>query len=139
MEFGEPLLLLYLILCLQVTAPLFGTVALIVIRFAMKDRQLTRNILYTVAAVGLVWFLWPIAQLIYGAVFICRECPGLVFPTASELILFMLGSSARLLLLFGIPCGFVAAFLVVVPATLVARRLRLPPTGTPNALNHSGT
>ena len=133
MEFAEPILLLYLVLCLQITAPLFGTVALILIRFALKDRQLTRNILYTVAAVGLAWLLSPIAQLTYGAVFICRECPGLVFPTVSELIRFMLGSSARLLLLFGIPCGFVVAFLVVVPATLVARRLRHPPTGTPNA------
>ena len=132
MEFAEPILLLYFVLCLQLTALLFGTVALLVIRFALKDMQLTKNILYTVGAVALLWFLWPIAQFTYGAVLMCRERPGLVFPTASDLIRSMLGFSARLLT-FGIPCGFIVAFLVVVPATLVARRLRHPPAGTPNA------
>ncbi len=123
MEFGETIPLFFLTLCLLISAPLVGIIALLVIRFAFKDKQLTKNILYTILAVSLLWFVWPIGQLVYAAILICRECPGASLPSAWQLIGGTLSFSVGTLI-FGIPCGFVMAFLFILPATLAVRFFR---------------
>ncbi len=123
MEFGELVPLFFLFLCLLVATTLGGTIALVVIRFRVKDRRLAKNIVLAVAAVCAVWFLQPFLQLLYMAFMICRKCPESGFRVTWEVVRSTLEFSARSLIC-GLPFAYAVAFAIVTPITLAWRSRR---------------
>jgi len=123
MEFGNTIPLFFITICLLFLIVLGGTVLLLVILFGIKDRKLTRNVLLTLVAVCGAWFLFPLVGLAYGAIAACWYCPEENFHITRDIFLSTLGYSVRTLLI-SIPCGYVIAFGLVLPVTLLARAFR---------------
>jgi hypothetical protein len=123
LEFGEIFFLDLLGLCCVNAILIIGIIGLILIRFSLKDRQLARNILITVLVVSFCWFIFPLFQLVYVAIAICKSCPDSVFRIDGEIILMSLRWGIYLLIP-GIVSGFLVAFILVVPITLFVRYYR---------------
>lgn len=123
MEFGNTIPLFFITICLLFLIVLSGTILLLVIIFGIKDRKLTKNVLLTMAAVCGVWSLLPLVGLVYEAIAVCWSCPEETFHITWDIFLSALGYSARTLFI-SIPCGYVIAFGLVLPVTLVLRAFR---------------
>ncbi len=80
MEFGALIPLFYMTLCCLVVTPITGLAALLAIRFALRDTALARNIIITVAAVCLLWFIAPLIQLLVVAIIISQNLPRKLIP-----------------------------------------------------------
>ncbi len=133
MEFGTAIPLFYLTLCCVLATPIVGLFGTIFIRFSLEDIQLARNIILTVLAVCLLWFLFPFIQVLVAAFMICRTCPDDVFRLTSE----MLAATLRFatgLLIPGLATGVLLAFIVVLPVTLLVRRFRGSRLGSEKSL-----
>jgi hypothetical protein len=128
MDFGTTIPLFFISLCLLFVTWILGTGLVITLIFRVKDRQLTRNVLLTVIAVSTIWFLFPLAQAAYALIRICRDCPDISSFVTFEVLLSTLSFSARTLF-FGIPCGYIIAFGLVVPVTLAVRSYKKGRTG----------
>jgi hypothetical protein len=138
MEFGETIPLFFIGLCLISTTAIGGTIALVAIYFFFKDKQLAKNIFFTVVAVCAVWFLYPLGQLIYGVILICHYCPESSFQFTWEIVLSTLRLSARSLI-FGLPCGYIMAFALVVPIILSIRAIRRKQVNIPPRPPNTGS
>jgi len=123
LEFGNAIPLFFLTLCCAVTTPIIGVVALVYIRFSLKDTQLAKAILLSVLIVSLLWFAYPIVQLLVATTLIPSDCPGTEFRITPD-ILGMTLRYASGLLIPGVVSGFLLAFVVVTPITLLVRHLR---------------
>jgi len=123
LEFGETIPLLFIFLCALIATPILGTIALFIIRFAFKDRQLTKNIVITILAISILGFIYPFGQLAYAATLTCRACPGSNLRITWDVVVATFKFSAGTLI-FGIPCGYLVAFLLIIPATLAIRFVR---------------
>ncbi len=124
MEFGALIPLWYMSMCCMFSTPLVGIGLLIFIRFSRKDVRLAKYILATVVLVCLLWFIFPFGQLIYSYIRICQVCPESTFKLTRELLISTLGYAARLALIPGSASGFIVAYLVVLPTTLIVRKRR---------------
>ena len=124
MEFGATIPLFFMGLCFCILTPLIGSALLLFIRFSSRDIVLARNIFITVLIVCLLWFVFPMGQLIYAAIAICRECPDSDFRLTGEIFLSTVSYAFRLALMPGTASGFLFAFFVVAPATMIVRRSR---------------
>lgn len=107
----------------MIGTPILGTVALIVIRFSINDRQLAKNIFLSVVIISLLWFLYPFIDLLIGTILSCTTCPESTFKLTQEVIFSSFVYAVRSLIP-GVACGFVFAFFIVVPITLLFRQLR---------------
>ena len=123
MEFGNTIPLFFITLCLLFLIVIGGTVLFLVILFGIKDRELTRNILLTMAAVCSVWFFLPLIGLIYGTIAVCWYCPEENLHITWDIFLSTLGYSVRTLFI-SIPCGYIMAFGLVLPVTFLVRAFR---------------
>ena len=124
MEFGATIPLFFIGLCFLILTPLIGAGLLLFIRYSSRDIVLARNIFITVLIVCLLWFVFPIGQLIYASVVICRECPGSDFRLTGEVFLATVSYAFRLALMPGTTTAFLVAFFIVAPATMIVRRIR---------------
>ena len=124
MEFGALIPLWYMTMCCFVVTPLAGLAALAFIRFSLRDIALSKYILATVFLVCLIWFLFPFGQLLYAAIQICRHCPDSTFLPTREILASTFTYAAGLVLIPGTASGFILAFLIVVPTTILVRKSR---------------
>ena len=124
MEFGALIPLFYMTLCCLIVAPFAGIAALAFIRFSLRDITLAKYILATVLFICLIWFLFPFGQLLFAAIQICRECPESTFLSTKEILTGTFKYAVYLALLPGTTSGFILAFLIVAPTTILIRKIR---------------
>ena len=122
MEFGTLIPLYFLGLGCFIVTPIVGFIILAFIR--LEDKPLARNILITVLGIASVAFLYPILGLILELIYIPLCCPESANLLTSKALLVMISATLKAGLFPIIPSltiGFLIAFIVIVPATLVVR------------------
>ncbi len=113
MEFGTTIPLFFMTMCCIVTTPFVGLTAILFIWFRLKDKQLAKNILFTVIGVDLLVFIFPTLQLIWALIFLSQDCncenSNTFTPKAvSEMFIAAL-RYGRNLMIPGITLGFIFA------------------------------
>ncbi|HLO18358.1 MAG TPA: hypothetical protein VK206_26230 [Anaerolineales bacterium] len=86
----------------------------------LSDKQLARNILITIVGIALVAFLYPILGLILELIYIPESANLLTSKAFLEMISATL-KDALFLIIPSLTIGFLTAFIVVVPVTLLIR------------------
>ena len=128
MEFGETIPLFFMSLCCIAGTPIVGFALLAVIRFKLKDRQLARNIFFTVIILGLLSFLFPVVRFAWSQIVIPRGCGCdsslIITPEIKTEMLLSDIQFGAFLIYPGIGLGFILAFFGVVPITLVVRYIK---------------
>jgi hypothetical protein len=127
MEFPELIVGSLLAVCCTLGGFIAGLAGLLVVRFSYKDKLLARNILLTVLIACLVAFAIPLLELAWGLVGICRYCPQLASTITPALLKGMLLETLQLSagsLVPGSAVGFLIAYAVVSPITVLVRRRR---------------
>jgi hypothetical protein len=126
MEFGETIPLFLLSLCYFGLTPVIGFSGLALIRFSLKDRYLARNIFITIISVAVLPILYMGFGIIQEVLFIPRCCAqnfGFVAPALSEILSFSIPYTIWFVYL-SFTVGFIIAFTLVVPITLLIRHRR---------------
>jgi len=134
MEFGNTIPLTILAMCCLFTVPFAGTVITIFIWFSLKDRLLARNIIVTVLTFGFLAFVFPWLQLIWYIPLIFQmPCCKSVVEFTPRMLLEMVSLLLRYgigLIIPGVWLGFLVAFFIVLPFTLVIRHIKKEDTIT---------
>ena len=130
MEFGTLIPLFYMTMCAIIAIWVVGTGLVVALVFRVKNQQLTRNVLLTVAVISTIWFLYPLALSAYRLLLMCRYCPEDNFRITSGVFLSTLEFSTSTLF-FSVPCGYLIAFGLVAPVTLAIRARQERKTANP--------
>jgi hypothetical protein len=126
MEFGETIPLFFITVCCIGVIPIFGFALLVIIRFSLKDRQLARNIFFSVLGVAVIAYLYPIWQMILSLPLLLHVSCGcdtpIVITPAMVGEMFLSSVQQGVFLVYpGMALGFIFAFAIVLPITLVVR------------------
>jgi hypothetical protein len=136
MEFGTAIPLAIMTVCCIGIIPIIGSILLAIVRFSFKDKQLTKNILFTVIGVGLASFIFPILQLAWVFIIVPQNCDCetslVITPEIITEMFLLLVQYGTVLIFPGIALGFIFAFCVTLPITLVVRYLARRRPHAPN-------
>jgi len=129
MEFGALIPLFYMTLCCTTVTPFVGTALLAYIWFRVKDKQLVKNILFTLLGVELFVFMFPILEAVWFLISIPKtqfnNCPCPFSLADIPMLLAAIFQSGIRLLFPGITLGYLVAFFIVVPITLIVRSVKM--------------
>jgi hypothetical protein len=123
MEFPETIVLSLPTYCLIIATAIAGTIGLLLARFVLKDYQLARTLFFATLAIAALGLLYPLGQLLYAAPNVCRYYPETDFHLTWEMVASTLGFSA-MLLIPGLPCGYLFASAIALPINLATRSIR---------------
>ena len=123
-ELGTLIPRFYISLCCFWSIPIAGIIGLIFIRYSQKDKILSRNILITVLIIIVTYFFYPFIQLIVFSLLPCQPCLDSSFELTSDIVVEMLRASVGYMI-FGSAVGFLIAYLIVTPITLISRRQKM--------------
>lgn len=98
-------------------------IRLLLIRFSNKEKLLSKNILISILIITTINFLAPIIDFIIDSLKYCGFCPY-HYHGLSYLILITLVNGEKNIL-FGLVKGFLVAYVIVVPITIIIKGKKL--------------
>jgi hypothetical protein len=128
MEFGDTIPLFFITVCCLGVIPVIGFTLLAVIRFNLKDKQLSKNILITIICTGILSILFPIFEMLWPLTTFNQNCGCKIpFELPPEIVRsqFVYALKGAVLFIYpGIAVGFILAFALTLPITLGVRFFR---------------
>src|SRR5215207_8634296 len=115
----------YLMVCFVIII-ILGFAILMFIRDKVRDKQLAKNILVTITSMAALPMLYRSLVFMYGLIYALIYYPERMFSTSWQSFLEQMLEAIAEALVLMIPVlaiGFLVAFLIVVPLTLISRRI----------------
>lgn len=107
-----------LVWCLFITL-IINQIRLLLIRFSHKEKLLSKNILITVLIVTTINFLSPIIDCVIELINRRGLCPSIRYGLRYLAIITLENSEMNIL--FGLLEGFLIAYIIVVPITIIIK------------------
>ena len=115
----------YMMVCFIIII-ILGFAILMFIRDKLMDKQLAKNILVTITSMAALPLLYRSLVFMYGLIYALIYYPERMFSTSLRSFLEQMLEAiaeAFILMIPVLAIGFLVAFLVVVPVTLISRRI----------------